>query len=156
MVTIVRSVPIVMIAMECIPVPSVHPTIVMGIAVKVIVGSRIYIQSISIVIHEPVIYTAIIPQVPIEIARKQTAWRLEAHDACRIGVIVHHIKEVIGKVGIPGLIGIFVDILKRVDIVYHINLLGTLHCNHLFLFLRHEVHIVHLCHGEKRRDQHQQ
>ena len=44
MITIVRVVPVVMISMECTPVPSVHPAIVIRIVIIiVIVGCGIYI-----------------------------------------------------------------------------------------------------------------
>jgi hypothetical protein len=71
--TVIMVIPIVvMISMACIPIPSIYPIVVVWIVVKVIVGSWIYIYGVSIVIHKPVVYTAIIPQVPIEAARQQS------------------------------------------------------------------------------------
>ena len=71
--TVIMVIPIVvMISMVCIPVPWIHPIVVVWIVVKVIVGGRINIYGVSVVIHKPVVYTAIIPQVPIEAARQQS------------------------------------------------------------------------------------
>ena len=61
--TVVRIIP----TMVCIPVPDVHPVIIIGVIVKDVVCRRIYVDCITVIVHKPVIYSTAILQVPIEI-----------------------------------------------------------------------------------------
>ena len=58
----------------CIPVPQIHPVIVIGIIIKDVVCRRIDVDRVAVVVHKPIIDSAAILQIPIEIGRKQSAW----------------------------------------------------------------------------------
>ena len=51
----------------CIPVPQIHPVIVIGVIVKDVVCRGIYVDCVTVIVHKPVIYSTAILQVPIEI-----------------------------------------------------------------------------------------
>jgi hypothetical protein len=59
--TIIRIMPTVV----CIPIPDIHPVIVIGVIVKDVVGCRIDVDGITVIIHKPIVYSAIVLQIPI-------------------------------------------------------------------------------------------
>ena len=60
-VAVIRIIPMV-----GIPIPDIHPVIIIWVTVKEVVCSRIDVDCVAVVIHEPVIYSAIILQIPIK------------------------------------------------------------------------------------------
>ena len=60
-VAVIRIIPMV-----GIPIPDIHPVIIIWVTVKEVVCSRIDVKSVAVIVHEPVIYSAIILQIPIK------------------------------------------------------------------------------------------
>lgn len=58
------------------------------IEIEMIIVCRIYIDTVSVVIYEPIAYSAAIHQVPIDWAVHCSAGVTETYYACRIAVII--------------------------------------------------------------------
>ena len=68
MVVVIWCIPVII----PVPIPTVHPRVMSIPAVIRIVVGWIEVQRIAIIIYEPIIYTAIIPQIPIQATGEQS------------------------------------------------------------------------------------
>ena len=60
-VAVIRIIPMV-----GIPIPDIHPVIIIWVTVKEVVCCRIYVESVTVIVYKPVIYSAVILQIPIK------------------------------------------------------------------------------------------
>lgn len=144
-------------AVIAVPVPGIPGVETVRIVVGIVI-CRVYIYCVTVVVYIPVTQPAVVHQVPENITEEPLSWGVETDDACRIGVVIDNIVEVVGVIAVTVIGDVYIldtVFYYHVVVTYKIDILGALYHKHRLLLLRYIVEVIDLCPRENRINQHQ-